>query len=182
MTIFEDLRQAFAAWDDAGEAYEREVYAFFEQFVQGFHTYLGAPAAYPNFPNSNLVGYVHIVVQQEGADGTVNYGGAVIPGNYLVRGEDGYFNGYINFTLDRQSNQFPKFAVVYHVHFSLTPEECMLDFGDQNTLRLKRIGEAPNLPAYERMVDLLRRMFQRDPWDNSALKQPIGFALQKNDA
>lgn len=181
MSIFDDLRQLYISWDDAGQAYEREVNGYFAKFGQGFTDYLGVPPPYRLLhPQIGGVGcYVELITPDDQEESGYRLASPV---DCVTRGKDGFFTGHLKLALDRQSNAFPKLYLTFNVHFLLTPDECVMDFGDHDqlpALHLKRSGDNPNGPAYEHMVGMLKRMLSHKPWDVTPQSAPIGFSLQK---
>jgi hypothetical protein len=177
MSIFDDLRIAYRASQEAYREYSRNSFDAAQQLAHGFREYIGAPETYTDPEDETHRPYVRLLSFQLPEGVPV----AVRPESHadiLTREPDGFWRFALSLTLDRDPESFPKqqlaFFLRLKLHGSLWHVQ-LLDNGVQD-FRISTPRASNANPLYDHMIEMVNRLLSTKPWEGVE-KLPIGFEL-----
>ncbi len=174
MSIFDEMRQACATWNERYRDYEIQSAQFAWNFAEGFRQYIGAPPSYVDIDRSNKW-YIELLKAIPQENGGFSFEQPKLPTDALDRDENGYWITGLRITVDRAPNAYPKMYFVVLLRFVVRENKCEMELGFESkrfTFELANSDEAR--PAYDYIIGLMHSIFAMPPWQVNQ-KSPIGF-------
>ena len=180
MAIFQELRTAYRASQDAYREYARASLDAVHDLAHRFREYLGAPETYTDPEDETRRPYVRLLAFQLQEDGSPVAAQPESQANLLARDPDGFWRFAIALTIDRDAESFPKQQLVFFLRLKLHAAARhlqLLDDGLQD-FRIAEPGGAEEGALFDHMVAMVKRLLHAKPWDGIE-KLPIGFELHR---
>lgn len=180
MTIFEELRAAYRASQDAYREYARESLSAAHDLAHRFRDYLGAPETYVDPEDETRRPYVRLLAFQIQDDGSPVAMRAESQADILARDPDGFWRFALALTIDSDAESFPKQQLAFFLrlkpHGGLRHVQ-LLDDGLQD-FHIVAPGGAEEQALFDRMSGMVKRLLHAKPWEGVE-KLPIGFELHR---
>jgi hypothetical protein len=180
MEIFEELRAAYRASQDAYRDYARASLVAAHDLAHRFREYLGAPETYPDPEDETRRPYVRLLAFQFQEDGSPVAAQPESQADLLARDPDGFWRFAMALTIDRDAESFPKQQLAFFLRLKLhggVRHIQLLDDGVQD-FRIAEPGSVEERALFDRMAGMVKRLLHAKPWEGVE-KLPIGFELHR---
>jgi hypothetical protein len=174
MSIFDDLREACATWNQRYNDYKIQSVQFAWNFAEEFRQYTGAPPSYVDIDRSTKR-YIELAKAVLQEDGGFSFEQPRFHTDALDRDENGYWITGLRITVDRAPNSYPKMYFVVFLRFVVRENRCEMEIGFEPKRFTFDLANSDQVkPAYDYIIGIMHSIFAMPPWEANQ-KSPIGF-------